>query len=109
MSLVEAHARLLGVIHRAQADKLARIAAGPLSEWDALPLQRLHEVLRQAALDRRGRSRARGRARALARRLGQGTSSRSWGSRVPAATSLDPLRLGALGAAPWRRVSGSPR
>src|SRR5262249_28305728 len=32
MSLVEAHARLLGIIHATQADKLARIARGPLDE-----------------------------------------------------------------------------
>jgi MoaA/NifB/PqqE/SkfB family radical SAM enzyme len=37
MSLVEAHARLLGIIHKAQADKLARIARGPLREWEHFP------------------------------------------------------------------------
>jgi MoaA/NifB/PqqE/SkfB family radical SAM enzyme len=37
MSLVEAHGRLLGIIAKAQADKLARIAAGPLSEWEHFP------------------------------------------------------------------------
>jgi MoaA/NifB/PqqE/SkfB family radical SAM enzyme len=37
MSLVEAHARLLGIIHEAQTDKLARMAKGPLSEWEHFP------------------------------------------------------------------------
>ena len=37
MSLVEAHRRLLGIIHEAQAARLSRIAAGPLSEWDDFP------------------------------------------------------------------------
>ena len=37
MSLVEAHARLLRIIHQAQADKLARLAAGPPSEWERFP------------------------------------------------------------------------
>jgi MoaA/NifB/PqqE/SkfB family radical SAM enzyme len=36
-SLIEAHTRLLGIIHQAQADKLARIAAGPIAEWDHFP------------------------------------------------------------------------
>lgn len=37
MSLVEAHRRLLAIIHQAQIDKLARVAAGPLEEWDYFP------------------------------------------------------------------------
>lgn len=37
MSLVEAHRRLLGIIHQAQADKLARMASSPPSEWDRFP------------------------------------------------------------------------
>lgn len=37
MSLVEAHGRLLGIIHRSQADKIAEMARGPLSEWDHFP------------------------------------------------------------------------
>lgn len=36
-SLVEAHRRLLGIIHEAQAARLSRVAAGPLSEWDHFP------------------------------------------------------------------------
>jgi MoaA/NifB/PqqE/SkfB family radical SAM enzyme len=36
-SLVEAHRLLLGIIHEAQAARLSRIAAGPLSEWDHFP------------------------------------------------------------------------
>jgi MoaA/NifB/PqqE/SkfB family radical SAM enzyme len=36
-TLVEGHRRLLGIIHEAQAARLARIAAGPLSEWDHFP------------------------------------------------------------------------
>ncbi|MFT3914552.1 MAG: radical SAM protein [Anaeromyxobacteraceae bacterium] len=34
MSLVEAHARLLGIIHKAQLDRLDRVARGNLTEWD---------------------------------------------------------------------------
>jgi MoaA/NifB/PqqE/SkfB family radical SAM enzyme len=34
---VEAHARLLGVIHRAQAAKLQQIAEGRFGEWDHFP------------------------------------------------------------------------
>jgi hypothetical protein len=37
MRLVDAHAVLLRIIHKAQADKLARIAEGPLREWDHFP------------------------------------------------------------------------
>ena len=37
MSLIEAHRRLLGIIHQAQADKLGRMAKGPLSEWEHFP------------------------------------------------------------------------
>lgn len=37
MSLVEAHRRLLGIIHGAQADRLDHIAAGDLDEWDDFP------------------------------------------------------------------------
>jgi MoaA/NifB/PqqE/SkfB family radical SAM enzyme len=37
MSLVEAHRRLLGIIHEAQADKLDRVAKGGLTEWDHFP------------------------------------------------------------------------
>jgi MoaA/NifB/PqqE/SkfB family radical SAM enzyme len=37
MSLVEAHGRLLGIIHETQADKLARIGKGPLTEWEHFP------------------------------------------------------------------------
>jgi len=37
MSLVEAHTRLLGIIHQAQADKLARIAQQKLTEWEHFP------------------------------------------------------------------------
>jgi MoaA/NifB/PqqE/SkfB family radical SAM enzyme len=37
MSLVEAHRRLLTIIHQAQVDKLARLGATPRSEWDAFP------------------------------------------------------------------------
>jgi MoaA/NifB/PqqE/SkfB family radical SAM enzyme len=37
MSLVEAHARLLDIIHGAQKARLSRIAQGPLSEWDHFP------------------------------------------------------------------------
>jgi MoaA/NifB/PqqE/SkfB family radical SAM enzyme len=36
-SLVEAHRRLLGIIHEAETARLARIAAGPLTEWDHFP------------------------------------------------------------------------
>jgi MoaA/NifB/PqqE/SkfB family radical SAM enzyme len=37
MSLVEAHGNLLRIIHQAQVDKLARLAAGPPSEWERFP------------------------------------------------------------------------
>ena len=37
MSLAEAHARLLDIIHDAQKARLARIAAGPLGAWDHFP------------------------------------------------------------------------
>lgn len=37
MSLTEAHGRLLDIIHGAQKARLARIAAGPLGEWDHFP------------------------------------------------------------------------
>ncbi len=37
MSLVDAHRRLLGVIHAAQADRLSAIAGGDLDEWDHFP------------------------------------------------------------------------
>ncbi|MEO7331162.1 MAG: radical SAM protein [Minicystis sp.] len=37
MSLVEAHGRLLGIIHEAQAAKLVRLSKGPPSEWDRFP------------------------------------------------------------------------
>jgi MoaA/NifB/PqqE/SkfB family radical SAM enzyme len=37
MSLVEAHGRLLGIIHEAQTAKLARLAEGPPSEWEQFP------------------------------------------------------------------------
>lgn len=37
MSLVDAHRRLLGVIHAAQADRLAHVARGDLDEWDYFP------------------------------------------------------------------------
>ncbi len=37
MSLVEAHGNLLRIIHQAQVDKLARLAAGPPSEWEKFP------------------------------------------------------------------------
>jgi MoaA/NifB/PqqE/SkfB family radical SAM enzyme len=37
MSLQEAHGHLLGIIHKAQADKLAAMKKGPLSEWDHFP------------------------------------------------------------------------
>jgi MoaA/NifB/PqqE/SkfB family radical SAM enzyme len=36
-SLVESHAKLLGVIHRAQEAKLREIAAGSFTEWDHFP------------------------------------------------------------------------
>jgi len=37
MSLVEAHGHLLGIIQKAQTAKLARLARGPLDEWDHFP------------------------------------------------------------------------
>ncbi|MFT3775554.1 MAG: radical SAM protein [Minicystis sp.] len=37
MSLPEAHARLLDIIHTAQKARLARVAAGGLTEWDHFP------------------------------------------------------------------------
>lgn len=37
LSLVEAHGRLLSIIHQAQADKLARLAEGPLGAWEHFP------------------------------------------------------------------------
>jgi hypothetical protein len=37
MSLVEAHGKLLGIIHQAQVDKLERLKAGPPSEWERFP------------------------------------------------------------------------
>jgi MoaA/NifB/PqqE/SkfB family radical SAM enzyme len=37
MSLAEAHARLLDIIHDAQKARLARIAKGPLDAWDHFP------------------------------------------------------------------------
>ena len=37
MPLIEAHRRLLTIIHQAQADKLARMASGPPSEWERFP------------------------------------------------------------------------
>ncbi|MFO0761461.1 MAG: radical SAM protein [Byssovorax sp.] len=37
MSLIEAHRRLLGIIHQAEADKLARLAAGPPTAWERFP------------------------------------------------------------------------
>lgn len=37
MSLVEAHGRLLRIIHDAQADKLTRLGKAPLSEWEHFP------------------------------------------------------------------------
>lgn len=36
-SLIEAHRRLLGIIHAAQADRLSEIARGDLDEWDHFP------------------------------------------------------------------------
>ena len=37
MTLIEAHRRLLGIIHQAQVDKLGRMAKGPLTEWEHFP------------------------------------------------------------------------
>lgn len=37
MSLIEAHTRLLGIIHQAQADKLVELRRGPVAEWDHFP------------------------------------------------------------------------
>ena len=37
MSLIEAHGRLLDIIHTAQKAKLLRIAKGPLTEWEHFP------------------------------------------------------------------------
>lgn len=37
MSLVEAHGKLLGIIHEAQAAKLVRLSKGPPSAWDHFP------------------------------------------------------------------------
>jgi MoaA/NifB/PqqE/SkfB family radical SAM enzyme len=37
MTLIEAHRRLLGIIHQAQSDKLARMAKGPLTDWEHFP------------------------------------------------------------------------
>jgi MoaA/NifB/PqqE/SkfB family radical SAM enzyme len=37
MSLAEAHARFLDLVHGAQRDRVAAIAAGPLDEWDHFP------------------------------------------------------------------------
>lgn len=37
MSLTEAHGRLLGIIHKAQADKLTRIAKAKPTEWEHFP------------------------------------------------------------------------
>lgn len=37
MSLVEAHGRLLQIIHQTQSDKLAAVARGQLGEWDYFP------------------------------------------------------------------------
>jgi MoaA/NifB/PqqE/SkfB family radical SAM enzyme len=37
ISLVEGHRRLLGIIHGAQADRIAAIERGPLGEWDYFP------------------------------------------------------------------------
>ena len=37
MSLVEAHRRLLAIIHQVQTDRVASLAEGPGSEWDAFP------------------------------------------------------------------------
>jgi MoaA/NifB/PqqE/SkfB family radical SAM enzyme len=36
-SLIQAHGKLLQIIHDAQADKLRRMAEGPISEWDKFP------------------------------------------------------------------------
>ncbi len=37
MSLSEAHARLVGIIHKTQTDKIKRLASGPLDEWEHFP------------------------------------------------------------------------
>lgn len=37
MTLVEAHARLLGIIHKLQAEKLVRIGRQKLTEWEHFP------------------------------------------------------------------------
>jgi MoaA/NifB/PqqE/SkfB family radical SAM enzyme len=37
MSLVEAHGKLLGIIHKTQADKLVRLSKGPPSAWERFP------------------------------------------------------------------------
>lgn len=37
MSLVEAHRRLLAIIHEAQADKVARLGSHPPTEWERFP------------------------------------------------------------------------
>jgi MoaA/NifB/PqqE/SkfB family radical SAM enzyme len=37
MSLVDAHARLLGIIHDAQAERLRTLSQGPVGDWDHFP------------------------------------------------------------------------
>jgi hypothetical protein len=37
MSLVEAHRRVLDIVHEAQSSRLARLGSGPRSEWDDFP------------------------------------------------------------------------
>jgi MoaA/NifB/PqqE/SkfB family radical SAM enzyme len=56
MSLVEAHTRLIGIIHQAQIDRLARIARGPLSEWEHFPCNACMKQFGKPYWDDEGRS-----------------------------------------------------
>jgi MoaA/NifB/PqqE/SkfB family radical SAM enzyme len=52
--LAEAHARLLDLIHKLQRDKLARVAAGGLSEWEHFPCNDCMKTLGKPYWDEHG-------------------------------------------------------